>query len=189
MARKESLDHGKDDLTMLIELLVTLTPTQQKSLYEDLKTRYTNRKHTKIYNELGEIDKVNGKVRLTEHQYKSLRVKYGDSYMNKALQEMTRYINFLETHQDESKYRRKLEDLNKRSHCKEFEFGGWVYEKCKCFICKQEGLEEVRINPFLIDDISVARKYIESLPMSMRRQPDVMWIVEKFPELNDLLEE
>lgn len=187
MARKESLDHGKDDLTLLIELLMTLTPNQIKNLYADLKHRYSGRAMTKTYNELGEIDKDNGKVRLTKHQYTSLRTKYGDTYMNKALHEMTKYIKYLELHSDESRYRNKLEQLNKRTHCKEFEYGGWVYDKCKSFICQQDGLEEVRINPFLIDDISVARKYIESLPPSMRQQPDVLWVAERFPELMELL--
>lgn len=189
MARKESLERGNDNYTMLIDLILNLTPKQVKLLYTELKSRYSGRAMTKVYNELGEIDKENGKVRLTEHQYKTLRVKYGDTYMNKALHVMSEYIRFLELHQDESKWRSKLQTLKARTHCKELEFGGWVYDKCKSYICKQEDISNISINPFTIDDISVAKKYIEALPLSMRKQPDVIWLIEKFPELNNLLEE
>ena len=189
MARKIDLDRGNDNLTMLIDLILDLSPNQVKMLYQELKARYTRRAHTKLYNELGEVDKVNGKVRLTEHQMKTLRVKYGDSYFFRALTEMTNYVKFLELHKDEAKYRSKLCQLNSRTHNKELESGGWVYEKCKSLICKQDDLKDIITSPYLIDDYSVARKYVESLPQQMRKMPYLLWLVEKFPELNDLLEE
>lgn len=186
MVRKESLDHGNDNYTMLIDLILNLTPTQVKMLYQELKARYTNRGHTKRYNALGELDKEHGRIRLTEYQFKTLRLKYGKTYMQKALNEMDEYIAWLELHQDIGKYRSKLCQLNSRTHAKEFDAGGWVYDKCKKYINQVN--TDVCVSPFLIEDISVARKYIEALPLSMRKMPDVMWLVEKFPELQELVE-
>lgn len=189
MGRKIDLDRGNDNLSMLIDLIMGLSPGQIKSLYIELRDRYTKRGRTVYYNELGEVDKENGKVRLTPYQYKSIRVKYGEQYTHRALTEMTNYIKYLELHQDEAKYRNKLVQLNQRSHCKELEYGGWVYDKCKSLICSPVSSTDIIINPFTIDDYSVAKKYIESLSPEMRRMPDVMGLVEKFPELNDLIEE
>lgn len=188
MARKVDLDRGNDNYSMLIDLIMSLTPKQVKLLYQELKARYTSRAHTKIYNELGEQDKEQGKIRLTEYQYKTLRTKYGDNYIHKSFHVLTEYIKYLELHQDISKYRSKLCQLNSRTHSKELDYGGWVYDKCKGYIIKQDEITNLTVNPFLIDDFSVAKKYIECLPPSMRRQPDVMFLVEKFPELNDLIE-
>ena len=182
MARKESLDHGNDNYTVLIDLILSLTPTQVKLLLQELKARYTNRGHTKKYNREGVIDKEHGRIRLTEYQYKTLRLKFGDTYMKHAMYEMDNYIEWLELHQDIGKYRSKLCQLNYRTHSKEFDYGGWIYDKCKKYIRPLEDVN-VCVNPLLIEDISVARKYIESLPMSMRQQPDVMGLLIKFPEL------
>lgn len=187
MARKESLDHGNDDYTMLIDLILSLSPNRAKQLLQELKSRFTNRGHTKLYNTEGEIDKEKGKVRLTEYQYKALRTKYGDTYMKHSLKEMTNYIEWLEAHQDVGKYRSKLLQLNSRTHVKELDYDGWVYEKNKKYIRALEAPINISVNPFLINDISVARKYIEALPFSMRRMPDVLYLVEKFPELDVLI--
>ena len=187
MARKISQDRGNDNYTMLIDLILSLTPNQVKLLYQELKARYTNRGHTKKYNVDGEIDKENGRIRLTEYQYKALKLKYGETYMKHAMRELDGYIEFLELHQDIGKYRSKLCQINSRTHSKELDYGGWVYDKCKKYISAID-TNTIIVNPFLIEDISVARKYIESLSPSMRKMPDVIWLVEKFPELNDLIE-
>lgn len=189
MARKRSADSGNDNYTLLIDLILNLTPKQVKLLYTELRDRYTNRGHTKIYNVLGEIDKEHGRIRLTEFQYKNLRVKYGDTYMNRALQVLDDYIQYLEQHQDESKYRNKLIELKGRTHNKELSYGGWVYKKCQGYICKQPEENVVQpVNPFLIEDITVAKKYIEGLSPAMRRMPDVQLLLTKFPTLKDLFE-
>ena len=188
MARKQSLDMGNDNLTMLIDIILSLTPKQVEKEYLRMRTMYTNKGHTKIYNELGEEDKENGKIRLTRHQYKTIRTKYGSNYMNKALHTLTEYIKYLELHQDISKYKQKLLELNSRTHSKELSYGGWVYEKCKQWVVQQDEIDNLIINPFLIDDYSVAKKYIESLSIEMRKEPDVLWLVEKFPELKDLID-
>jgi len=193
LARKIDLDRGNDNYSMLIDLIMTLSPAQARKEYEALKIKYSKRARVKIYNELGQEDKENGKIRLTEHQYKSLRVKYGDTYVNKAFTRLTEYIKWLEENpdyigKDGKSGRYKLTELNKRSHNKELSYGGWVYRELKHLICVQNGLEDIVINPFLIEDYSVARKYVESLSPEMRKMPDVIWLVEKFPELNDLIE-
>lgn len=188
MARKTDLDRGNDNYTLLIQLIMSLTPKQAKMLLQELNARYSRRARTKLYNSLGEIDKEHGRIRLTEHQYKTLRVKYGDTYMNRALQEMDNYIHFLEEHQDENRYKQQLLKYNSQTHAKYFDYGGWVYEKYKSLVC-QKVSDHLPVNPFLIEDYSVARQYVESLSPSMRKMPDVMFLAEKFPELNDLLEE
>jgi hypothetical protein len=184
MVRKKSLERGNDNYTMLIDLILSLTPNQVKLLYQELKARFTNRGHTRLYNLEGEIDKEKGKVRLTPYQYQAIRTKYGDNYMKHALKEMTEYLTWLELHQDIPKYRSQLLKLNSRTHSKEMDYDGWIYNKCKKYISEVLS-ENVKVNPFLIDDISVARKYIESLSPEMRRMPDVICLLEKFPELHE----
>ena len=187
MARKQSLDRGNDNYTMLIDIILNLSPKQAEKLYQELKIRYTTRGHTKLYTPEGIEDKEKGLVRLTKHQYSTLRLKYGDSYIKQAILEMEKYIKFLKQHEDVAKYRTKLMDLNSRTHSKELDHGGWVYEKCKGYI--NVNIEpQMPVNPFLINDISVARKYIESLSEEMRKMPDVIWLLEKFPELRELYE-
>ena len=58
----------------------------------------------------------------------------------------------------------------------------------KNYICVQDDLKDVIINPFLINDYDVAKKYIECLSPGMRKQPDVIWLIEKFPELQELVD-
>ena len=186
MARKESMDRGNDNFSMLLDIIFNLTPLQADALYKELRTRYTSKGHTKYYNTECVQDKENGVVRLTEYQFRALQIKYGRRYLQHAIQEMTNYINWLKQHQDEPKYRSQLEKLMKRTHCKELDYGGWVYSKCHKYINKVD--TQIIINPFVIEDVSVARRYIESLSPEMRKMPDVMWLVEKFPELNDLIE-
>lgn len=186
MARKKSMDHGNDTFSMLLDIISNLSPNQIEAEYQRMKIKYTNKGHTKLYNVEGEEDKENGKVRLTRYQFKALQMKYGLTYMKHALQEMTGYIQWLELHQDQSKYKQKLNDLNQRTHAKEFDHGGWVYSKCKKYIRQID--TQIIVNPFTINDVSVARRYIESLSLETRRMPDVLWLVQKFPELNDLIE-
>ena len=186
MARKKSMDHGLDNFTMLLDIISNLTPKQIEAEYVRMRTKYTNKGMTKLWNTEGEEDKDNGVVRLTRFQFKALRNKYGITYMKHALKEMTAYIKWLELHQDVFKYKQKLNDLQSRTHTKELDYGGWVYSKCKKYISQVD--TQIIVNPFVIEDISVARKYIESLSSEMRKMPDVMWLVEKFPELNDLIE-
>lgn len=193
MARKITADLGNDNYTMLIDLIMTLTPNQVKKEYERMKITYSKRAKRKHYNELGQEDEE-GKIILTEHQYKSIRVKYGDTYIYHAFKRLTDYIKWLEEHPDHigkdgKRGITKLNALNKRTHDKELSYGGWVYDEMKNYICVQDDLKDVIINPFLINDYDVAKKYIECLSPEMRKQPDVIWLVEKFPELNDLLEE
>ncbi|MBP5597580.1 MAG: hypothetical protein J6Y02_19570 [Pseudobutyrivibrio sp.] len=191
MARKKSMDHGNDTFSMVLDIIAGLTAKQLENEYIRLRTRYTNKGHTKLYNVEGEEDKDNGKVRLTRYQFKALSMKYGNAYMKKALQELTNYIIFMEEHPDYVSKKGKtskqiLDDLNTRTHTKELD-GGWVFDKLKKYISSVD--TQIIVNPFTINDVSVAKRYIESLSSEMRKMPDVMWLVEKFPELNDLVEE
>ena len=194
MARKNSSDNGNDNYTMLIDIIINLTPKQARDLYQELKPRFTRKSRTKLYNVLGEIDTENGKIRLTEYQYKSLRTKYGDTYIHKAFQALDNRIRYYEQHLDEhspydgKSYKLKLREMNNRTHIKELEYGGNIYEYCKQYISAQAPELRVNFNPYLIEDVSVARKYIESLSLEMRKYPDVQFLVEKFPELMELVE-
>lgn len=184
MARKDSLERGNDNYTKAIDIILNLTPTQIKLLLPELVARYTKKGHTKLYTSDGVIDKEKGKVRLTEYQYKTLKLKYGDTYMRHSMEELTNYIKWLELHQDISKYKSKLMQLNSRTHAKELDYGGWVYDKCKKYI-KTISEINLNVNPYLIEDISVARKYIACMSPALRREPDVQFLFEKFPELID----
>ena len=92
--------HGLDIYEQIIDLVMTLTPLQAKNLYVELCPRYNKRMHTKKYNENGDLDPENGKVRLTEYQYKAIRTRFGDTFMRRAFAEITRYIEYLEANQD-----------------------------------------------------------------------------------------
>ena len=97
----EKINHGLDIYDLLIDLVMNLSPLQAKKLYSELGVRYNKRARTKLYNKDGELDE-NGKVRLTEYQYKAIRTKFGDSYVKKAFNELTNYIIFLENNQETS---------------------------------------------------------------------------------------
>ena len=93
---KSKLRHGLDIYTMLIDIIMDLSPLQAENLYTELLARYTRRSRTKLYNENGEED-PNGKIRLLPLQYKAIRTKFGDSYMKKACSE---FINALRPKSD-----------------------------------------------------------------------------------------
>ena len=137
MARKKSLDRDNDVYSLLLGIILDLSPNQAEAEYKYLRDKYTNRGRTKTYNSNGD--------------------------------------------------RNKLNELLKRTHAKELDYGGWVYEKCKRFINASD--TKININPFDINDISVARKYIENLSMEMRKMPDVQMLVLRFPELKELCEQ
>lgn len=176
--------HGNDIYDLLINLVFSLSPLQAENLYTELLPRYTRRAKTKLYNEIGELDS-NGKIRLTEYQYKAIRTKFGDSYMRKAFTELTRYIKYLEEHQnDDSKYKTKLKALNSKTHNALLATpDGWVYNKCKQYICTER--PKLSVNPYLIDDFATAREYIRTIPEALRHSIDVQSLLLKFPELKD----
>ena len=90
MAAKHKV--GNDIYDLLIALIIDLSPNQAKRLYSELLPRYTRKAKVKLYNEQGELDQENGKVRLMESQYKSIRTKFGDSYVKVAFRELTNYL-------------------------------------------------------------------------------------------------
>lgn len=183
MARK--LDRGLDIYDLLIDIVMNLTPLQAKNLYTELSARYSRRSRTKLYNENGELDNK-GKVRLTEYQYKALRTDYGDTFIKRAFGELTQYIKFLEDNQEtNTKYKSKLRDYNSKTHMNFFKDGGWVYEKCKQYICTDR--IKIAINPYEIEDFNTAVEYIRSIPKDIRDNAfDVKMLMMKFPELKEV---
>lgn len=181
MAKK--LKHGNDIYSLLVDIIFSLTPLQAESLYTELLARYTKRAKTKLYNEKGEEDSK-GKIRLTALQYKTLRTKFGDTYVRKSFTELTNYINYLEKNMDSiPNAKSKLNKLNSGTHNALLSTdNGWVYNKCKSFICTER--PKLNINPYLIDDIGTAREYIKSIPKELRENAyDVKSLLLKFPEL------
>lgn len=177
--------HGNDIYDLLIDLMFSLSPKQAKNLYTELLPRYSRRSKTRLYNEEGERSDT-GKVRLTEYQYKALRTKFGDTYIKRAFTEMTRYIEYLEDNQDtQSRYKAKLRDYNSKTHNAYFIEDGWVYEKCKQYICAER--PKVAINPYTIEDFATAKEYIKNIPPEIRDTAmDVKLLIMKFPELKDI---
>lgn len=175
--------HGNDIYSMIIDIVMDLSPNQAEGLYAYLLPRYTTRARSKLYNADGEEDK-NGKIRLLPSQYQAIRTKYGDSYMHKAFRELTNYILFLEKNQDIPKYKQKLKKLEKETHNMILASdGGWVYRKCKSYTVSNR--VPVNVNPFLIDDLNTARLYIQSLPANLKDMPDVQSLLLRFPQLVD----
>lgn len=175
--------HGNDIYSMIIDIVMDLSPNQAEGLYAYLLPRYTTRARSKLYNADGEEDK-NGKIRLLPSQYQAIRTKYGDNYIHKAFRELTNYILFLEKNQDIPKYKQKLKKLEKETHNMILASdGGWIYRKCKSYAVN--GRVPVNVNPFLIDDLSTARLYIQSLPANLRDMPDVQSLLLRFPQLVD----
>lgn len=175
--------HGNDIYSMIIDIVMDLSPNQAEGLYAYLLPRYTTRARSKLYNADGEEDK-NGKIRLLPSQYQAIRTKYGDNYMHKAFRELTNYILFLEKNQDIPKYKQKLKKLEKETHNMILASdGGWVYRKCKSYAVSDR--VPVNVNPFLIDDLNTARLYIQSLPANLRDMPDVQSLLLRFPQLVD----
>lgn len=187
MAAKDK--KGNDIYDLLIGLIMELSPKSAQRLYNEVKPRYSknSRNKIKLYNQDGQED-VMGKVRLTEYQYKAIRVKYGDSYMRKAFTELTNYISFLERHQDDSKYRNKLTKYVTGSH-NVLLTEDWVFEKCKQYISKEP--PKVTVNPYMIEDYHVAKEYIKGINKSLWETAlDVRLLFIKFPTLKDeILEE
>lgn len=175
--------HGNDIYSMIIDIVMDLSPNQAEGLYAYLLPRYTTRARSKLYNADGEEDK-NGKIRLLPSQYQAIRTKYGDNYMHKAFRELTNYILFLEKNQDIPKYKQRLKKLEKETHNMILASdGGWVYRKCKSYAVSDR--VPVNVNPFLIDDLNTARLYIQSLPANLRDMPDVQSLLLRFPQLVD----
>ena len=175
--------HGLEIYDLLIELIISISPNQAEKLYSELLPRYTKRARVTLYNSDGEEDS-NGKIRLLKSQYKTLLVKFGDSYVKKAFLELTNYINFLEKNQDVPKYKQKLKDYNSKTH-NLLLTDGWVYEKCKQYIVKDR--PKINVNPYMIDDIATAREYVKNIPPAIRNTAlDVQMLIMKFPELSDV---
>ena len=180
---------GNDIYDLLIGLILELSPNTARRLYNEIKPRYSRnaRNKIKLYNQDGTLDPM-GKIRLTEYQYKAMRLKFGDSYIRKAFTELTNYINFLENHQDESKYRSSLTRYNTGSH-NVLLTEDWVYNKCKQYISKEP--PKVSVNPYMIDDYPTAKEYVKNIhPSLWDTALDVRVLFIKFPQLkDDILEE
>lgn len=180
MAEKHK--QGNDIYDLLINLILNLSPQQCLKVYNELEPRYARQKGTVLYNENGEEDR-DGKVRLTKYQYQTLRTKFGDSYIKKSFGELTSYITFLEEHLNEKpSYKQQLKKYKSGTHNLELT-KGWVYNKCKQYICTEP--PKLNVNPFMIEDYATAREYIKSLPEDMRNCLDVKALLLKFPQLKD----
>ncbi|MCM1324111.1 MAG: hypothetical protein NC218_08110 [Acetobacter sp.] len=183
MTRKK-LRMGNDTYDLLIDLIMNLSPIQAEGLYKELLPRYTTRGRVRLYNAQGEEDK-NGRIRLVPYQYRAIRTKYGDTYVHKAFKELSDYIQFLEEHQNnDSKYKAKLNQINKGTHNALIGHpNGWVYRKCKSFICHDRP-KQVNVNPYLIDDIATAREYLLMIPRdTWNDSMDVQSLLMRFPTL------
>ncbi len=185
MAKKNP--HGLDIYTMIIDIIMNLTPLQAESLYSDLLARYNKKGRVTRYNEEGLEDREKGLVRLMPFQYRTLRTKFGDTYIRRAFKELTNYIRFLEANVDNHPtYRTKLRTYSTGTHNKVLIEDGWVYEKCKQYICTDR-ISSIKVNPFLIDDFNTAKEYIKCIPKDMRETAmDVQALLLKFPELIDV---
>lgn len=185
MAQKNP--HGLDIYTLLVDIVLNLTPLQAESLYSDLLAKYSKKGRVTKYNTEGEEDKENGLVRLMPFQYKTLRTKYGDSYIKKAFKELSNYIDFLTKNVDNHyDYKAKLRKYSTGTHNKLLTEGGWVYEKCKQYATSDRP-NNLKVNPFLIDDFNTAKEYIKNIPPELRSSAmDVQALLLKFPELIDV---
>lgn len=182
MAKK--IVHGNDTYDMLINLIFSLSPLQAKNLLTELLPRYTKRAKTHLYNAEGIEDTENGKIRLTELQYKTIRTDFGDTYVKRAFAELTQYIEYLEKNIDsDATYKAKLRKLKSGTHNHLLAtMDGWVFNKCKGFIISDR--PKINTNPFLIEDINTAREYIRTIPKEIRATAmDVQMLLLKFPEL------
>ena len=167
---------------MLIDIIISLSPFQAENLYSELLPRYSKRAKTRLYDENGEENPKEGRVRLLPLQYKALRTNYGDSYVRKSFTELTNYIKYLENNLDYGDNKQKLRRYNSKTH-NILLTSGWVYNKCKQYIVKEPA--NINVNPYLIDDFATAKKYIQHIPIEMRESFDVQTLIQKFPELND----
>ena len=186
MAAKDK--QGNDIYDLLIGLILELSPNAARRLYNEVKPRYSKnaRNKIKLYNQDGQLDPL-GKVRLTEYQYKAMRLKFGDSYIRKAFTELTSYITFLENHQDESKYRSSLTRYNTGSH-NVLLTEDWVFNKCKQYISKEP--PKVCVNPYMIDDYNTAKEYVKNINKALWETAlDVRVLFIKFPQLKDDIQE
>ena len=173
---------GNDIYDLVINLILNLSPDQCLKVYNELEARYARQKGTVLYNELGEEDR-NGRIRLTRYQYKTIRTKFGDSYMKVAFRELNDYIAFLEEHFNEKPaYKQQLKKYKSGTHNLELS-EGWVYKKCKQYICSEP--PKLNINPFMIEDYATAKEYIKSIPKELRNSLDVKALLLKFPQLKD----
>lgn len=84
-----------------------------------------------------------------------------------------------------AKYKSKLRDYNSKTHMNFFKDGGWVYEKCKQYICTDR--IKIAINPYEIEDFNTAVEYIRSIPKDIRDNAfDIKMLMMKFPELKEV---
>lgn len=175
--------HGNKIYDLIIDIVMGLNQRQAEELYNYLLPKYTTRAKVHLYNEHGE-ESPDGKVRLLPNQYRTIRVKFGDTYLKRAFTELTNYIKYLEKHvNDNSNMKSKLRKYNSNTH-NILLTEGWVYDKCKSFIVAER--PKINVNPFLIDDINAAREYISQIPESIRATAmDVQALLLKFPELAD----
>lgn len=176
--------HGNTIYDLLIDIVMNLSPFQAEQLYSELLPRYTKRSRVKLYNREGEEDKE-GKVRLMQLQYQTIRTNFGDTFINRAFTELTNYIEYLENNLDKDPtYKAKLRKYTSGTHNNVLT-QGWVYEKCKQYIIKNR--PSIKVNPYEIEDFNTAKKYIETIPKALRQNAlDVQMLIMKFPELIDI---
>ena len=175
--------HGNKIYDLLVDLIMNMTQRQAEDLYSYLLPKYSKRAKVQRYNAEG-LEDSDGKVRLLPSQYKSIRVKYGDTYVKMAFKELTNYIKYLEDHiEEDNRNKSKLQKYNSETHNMVLT-RGWVYDKCKSFASQLR--PNINVNPFCIDDINTAREYIKQIPIEMREEAmDVQALLLKFPELVD----
>lgn len=183
----KQIPRANDVYSLLLDLIFTLSPRQAQDLLAELSPRYNKRMMTRLYDRDGNEDKETGKIRLTPYQYKTIRTKYGDTFLHKGFKELTNYIEYLEQNAKYDKgYAQKLKQYSTKTHWGVLSPGGWVYEKCKSYI--QQDRPEVPVNPYLINDFEVAKAYIMSLPKPIIADAmDVKMLILKFPELAELV--
>lgn len=182
------LPQGNDIYDLLIHLILELSPQQASLLYKEILPRYSkkHRSKTKIYNRLG-VEDANGKIRLTEFQWRAIKTSCGMEFVGRAFGTLTDYIEYLEAHVDEPGNKAKLKNYMGRTHNKELTKGGWAYEKCKRWISKET--PKINVNPYLIEDFVTAKKYVLSLSPDLWDCADVQYLLLKFPTLKDFQKE
>ena len=152
---RHQLEAERDKYSAKIKSIYKEEDNKQFKSNLELVGRCYKRKR-KHYN--GEEDK-DGLVRLTKYQYKTIRTKFGDSYVKKSFTELSNYIRFLEEHLNEKPvYKQQLKKYKSGTHNLELT-KGWVYNKCKQYIMTEP--VKLNVNPFMIEDYATAKAYIK----------------------------
>lgn len=169
----------------LLALCSTFSEEKSKQAFILLSEHFKTTKRKILKLDSSGTENQLGLIRLTPVELEKLTLQFGEENLHIMFGILHEYIEYLQAHQDEPKYKRSLNRYKTSTHYKTIK--GWVLDR---MLKLNPNFQMVTIDEnkpvdfYDIQTLSQAREYVKSIPSELRfNNPEIEYLTTQYPEL------